>query len=409
MRFALKALPLCALSLFATAAAAQNAPAPLRKPYVALNGSYVEPDGDRDAYVGAGWDVLYGLPLTRTLALEANLGGGAFERETDDEYDYTYHLGVDAILNANDNPKGYGVFLIAGIGAAYEDIRQFENLYPQANGGLGVLLPTGLDRLSLRGEARYVATFGKDEVNEQTVFGEARLSLGLQYALGNEAVAPAAVPADSDGDGVTDASDLCPGTPPGSVVDANGCLASAPVSDADGDGVSDTLDQCPGTPPGTAVDASGCALPQGNKDSDGDGVPDATDQCPATPEGFKVDGIGCLVEQAVSLRSINFELNADTLTPEAAAILDGIAASLAAQPKVSLRVIGHTDALGPQSYNLSLSQRRAKAVKTYLSGKGVAAARLSAEGEGEFRPEATNDTEAGRALNRRVEFVVQAN
>jgi len=65
-----------------------------------------------------------------------------------------------------------------------------------------------------------------------------------------------------------------------------------------------------------------------------------------------------------------------------------------------------TDALGPQSYNLTLSQKRARAVVAYLTSKGIAAERLSADGEGEFSPVATNDTEAGRAVNRRVEFVI---
>ena len=61
---------------------------------------------------------------------------------------------------------------------------------------------------------------------------------------------------DLDGDGVDDSLDLCPGTPPGSSVDANGCV----FNDADNDGVEDTLDLCPGTPPATPVDANGCAV-----------------------------------------------------------------------------------------------------------------------------------------------------
>ena len=81
---------------------------------------------------------------------------------------------------------------------------------------------------------------------------------------------------DSDGDGVVDAGDQCPGTPAGVQVDAKGC----PV-DTDGDGVADHLDQCPGTRAGVAVDAKGCPL-----DSDGDGVIDADDKCPGTSAGM---------------------------------------------------------------------------------------------------------------------------
>jgi bacillopeptidase F len=94
---------------------------------------------------------------------------------------------------------------------------------------------------------------------------------------------------DEDNDGVSDALDLCPGTPAGQAVDGNGCPL-APV-DSDGDGVTDDLDQCPGTPAGEAVDAQGCAMSQ--LDEDNDGVSDALDLCPGTPAGEAVDGSGC--------------------------------------------------------------------------------------------------------------------
>ena len=87
--------------------------------------------------------------------------------------------------------------------------------------------------------------------------------------------------ADDDGDGVGNSSDLCPGTPPGTPVNAEGC------PDADDDGVADTDDLCPGTPPGTQVNSDGCP------DEDGDGVADADDLCPGTPVGVPVDADGC--------------------------------------------------------------------------------------------------------------------
>ena len=146
--------------------------------------------------------------------------------------------------------------------------------------------------------------------------------------------------------------------------------------------------------------------PVGNPDLDGDGVLNEADQCPDTPQGFKVDGVGCMIEQTVALQSVNFEFGSDALTTEAKAILDGIAKSLAAQTAVKVQVTGHTDSLGPQSYNLTLSQKRAKSVIAYLTSTGVAADRLSSEGEGEFSPIASNDTEEGRAKNRRVEFKI---
>lgn len=90
---------------------------------------------------------------------------------------------------------------------------------------------------------------------------------------------------DSDKDGVLDDADRCPNTAAGTQVDAKGCPL---VIDADKDGVEDKNDRCPNTAAGTSVDATGCPI-----DSDGDGVTDAADRCPDTPRGEKVDGTGC--------------------------------------------------------------------------------------------------------------------
>ncbi|MBL1276170.1 MAG: thrombospondin type 3 repeat-containing protein, partial [Ectothiorhodospiraceae bacterium] len=98
---------------------------------------------------------------------------------------------------------------------------------------------------------------------------------------------------DTDGDGVPDASDLCPGTSAGNTVDGNGCAPSQ--LDTDSDGVSDAIDQCASTPAGETVNGNGCALSQ--LDTDSDGVSDATDQCPGTPVGEAADINGCSTSQ----------------------------------------------------------------------------------------------------------------
>ena len=94
---------------------------------------------------------------------------------------------------------------------------------------------------------------------------------------------------DSDLDGVADVSDLCPDTPSGETVDANGC--SDTQKDTDADGVTDDIDTCPDTPAGETVDANGCSDSQ--KDTDGDGVTDDIDTCADTPAGVTVDSDGC--------------------------------------------------------------------------------------------------------------------
>ena len=75
-------------------------------------------------------------------------------------------------------------------------------------------------------------------------------------------------------------------------------------------------------------------------------------------------------------------------------------------PTVSIELSGHTDNIGSGADNMKLSDDRAKSVVEYLTGKGISASRLTAKGYGETKPVAANDTEEGRAMNRRVEFVI---
>ena len=379
--------------------------------YVAAMGSYQKLDKARPAdSSGYGAQFAFGLPVSDTLNLEATTFTTYMPRDVDNKADLSYGLGLDALVVQRN--EQFASFLLAGAGVLREDISKIESVAPYVNIGAGLMgrLPW-MPALSYRAEVRGVVDINKDGAPGagKDVLFEPRVNIGLQYGFGFGAAAPVvAIPTDSDGDGVMDPSDLCPGTPPGSVVDANGCPA-APM-DSDGDGVVDTIDQCPATPAGTVVDATGCPppVPGVNPDMDGDGVRNELDQCPNTPPSFKVDVVGCMVEQTVALQNVNFEFGSDQLTVGAMSILDGISDSLLAQTAVKVQITGHTDALGPQSFNLSLSQRRAKTVMLYLASKGIEPTRLSAEGEGEFSPIASNDSEDGRAQNRRVEFKILA-
>jgi outer membrane beta-barrel protein len=210
-------------------------------------------------------------------------------------------------------------------------------------------------------------------------------------------------PADEDGDGVYDGIDTCPGTAKGAKVDAKGC-----PTDSDGDGVFDGTDQCPNTPKGAKVDAKGCPT-----DGDKDGVYDGIDKCPDTPKGTAVDATGCTAKAAplftpekksLVLEGVTFETNKATLTPQSNAALDKIAASLKEYPDVKVEVGGHTDSSGEAAHNLRLSGQRAKAVVSYLVGKGIDASRITAKAYGEGSPIADNNTPEGKAKNRRVEL-----
>ena len=108
-----------------------------------------------------------------------------------------------------------------------------------------------------------------------------------------------------------------------------------------------------------------------------------------------------------SFDNIEFEFDSSTLKDESYPILNQIASILKDNPTWgSLRVKGHTDSTGPESYNQGLSERRAQAVADYLVSQGVSNSVISTEGYGESQPIATNDTAEGRKANRRVEFEV---
>jgi outer membrane protein OmpA-like peptidoglycan-associated protein len=213
---------------------------------------------------------------------------------------------------------------------------------------------------------------------------------------------------DNDKDGVNDADDRCPNQagPP----DLGGC----PTVDTDGDGASDDLDRCPYDAEDVDgwQDEDGCPDP----DNDLDGVPDAVDKCPNERE--VINGVddedGCpdqlVVVEASRIRIndiIYFDTGKATIQERSFALLDEIARVILEYPKLKkIRVEGHTDSVGNDVFNLKLSQARAESVAAYLRTHGVEAGRLDAAGFGEMRPIDSNDTDAGRSRNRRVEFII---
>lgn len=140
-------------------------------------------------------------------------------------------------------------------------------------------------------------------------------------------------------------------------------------------------------------------------DTDGDGVADSRDDCPGTPQGTPVDSKGC--PAIPSLEGVHFEHDKAVLTASARSILDEVAAITAANPHVRVEIVGHTDSSGSDSYNQSLSERRAQAARAYLESIGVSGTRLSALGRGESTPVADNSTREGRAANRRVDLTAR--
>jgi outer membrane protein OmpA-like peptidoglycan-associated protein len=160
-------------------------------------------------------------------------------------------------------------------------------------------------------------------------------------------------------------------------------LLAAPV-DKDKDKVNDADDWCP-TVPETV-----------NQIDDEDGCPDASDGL------VRIDG-----DKIEILERIGFLANNATILKRSKALLDQIASAIKESPHIVLvRIEGHTDDQGAEEANLKLSTQRALAVKQALVTRGVESARLEHEGFGSKKPRAKNDTEEGRAENRRVDFVV---
>lgn len=128
-----------------------------------------------------------------------------------------------------------------------------------------------------------------------------------------------------------------------------------------------------------------------------------------TLPGAEVERVGEGIKVTMKENMVNFGFDSSDLTPAAKANLDKLAQVLKNNMDTNINIYGHTDSKGTDAYNLSLSERRAAAVKNYLVSQGVSASRMFTMGVGEKEPVASNDTDAGRAENRRVEFAITAN
>ena len=200
---------------------------------------------------------------------------------------------------------------------------------------------------------------------------------------------------DADGDGVADKDDACP--------NEAGLPALAGCPDADGDGVADKDDACPSE--AGPAENKGCPW----ADKDGDGVLDKDDQCPDV--AGTVANAGCPEVTAEVQKQLNdyartilFDTGKSSIKAESTSVMVDIITILKEYPNAKFTVEGHTDSVGSEKLNQSLSESRALSVKEFLVDKGIEEFRLSAVGYGESKPIATNNTRAGRTQNRRVEI-----
>jgi len=194
-----------------------------------------------------------------------------------------------------------------------------------------------------------------------------------------------------------------------------GGIAWAPSADRDGDGIVDSDDECPDDPEDLDEfeDADGCP----DLDNDGDQILDPDDLCPNDPENYNdfKDDDGCpddtiavvTGEKIVILEKILFVTGKDRILRRSYPVLEAVQTTLEENPRITkIRIEGHTDDRGSDSYNQRLSESRASAIMRYLVEAGIDPDRLVAVGYGEARPIDDNGTEEGRERNRRVEFTI---
>ncbi len=227
---------------------------------------------------------------------------------------------------------------------------------------------------------------------------------------------------DRDGDGIRDEEDLCP--------DVKGVAAFRGCPDTDGDGIEDTKDMCPLVKGPTTT--NGCP------DTDNDGVNDGIDKCPQVagdpthsgcPDTDK-DGVYDDIDKCITipgtatnqgcpelkketkllfqkaLQGIQFETGKAAIKPVSFPILNSIVKVMTENPSYKLNIGGHTDDVGEDAMNMTLSKDRATSVANYLIAHGVDPLRVTSEGFGETMPVDTNKSAKGRTRNRRVELSV---
>lgn len=289
-------------------------------------------------------------------------------------------------------------YIFGGLGVAntFED----SDIPSINNPGVALTLNTGLgfnvmltDYLGLNYNLNYAYQTSDNTDHTENGAGDQFIihSMGI--------VIPIAKIVDTDGDGVSDKRDKCPNTPAGVAVDLFGC-----PNDADGDGVADYQDKCP--------EVAGLPSMKGCPDTDGDGIADNVDKCPTVKGVASNNGCPEIKEETKkvfdqALKGVQFETSKAVIKTSSYGILDNVAKIMKDNPEYKLDIHGHTDSQGDDAKNMILSKDRAASVKAYLVAKGIEAGRMDTEGFGETEPKATNDTPAGRAENRRVEFKVK--
>lgn len=320
---------------------------------------YVFADGDRaNENDGSAYSLAVGRQLNSDYNLEVRLAGMEIDLEpagTDTEIDKN-SLTVE-VQRYFSRSEAFAPYVGVGVGAIRTQVGGVNSSYPAAEAALGFSTQVSDHGTSVKAEARYqFDAFDDAGAAGVTEYGDWIVGIGLQVPFGDKPAASTSTAFDGP--------------------------VTIKSIDSDGDGVSDNIDACPGTTSGLPVDAVGCALVA------------ATTTPPAQPIEVPADN---KPETIV----VYFGLESAKLSDKAKAKLDSIVSTMVQRRYIVAVATGFTDATGEPSYNVDLSRKRANAVKAYLIERGVRNANVIAKGKGENPT--NNDTQQGREMNRRVE------
>jgi OmpA-OmpF porin, OOP family len=352
-----------AVTLYAANAFAQDADFDNRY-YVAPYVGAVINDSKRNVENAGLLGLSFGRFLTPSFSLEADINryDADLELATGGSWQVT-GIGLAGRIFFGD-AEGWRPYGLLGIGTAHSSRdRSKTNNGADFRAGFGVQ-NAFTDRLSARFEGVY--RFMQDDVSLplENDYSDFMANFGVAIALGEGGAAPMVSPeAENLGEPKAEMTDAPPAEP----------MAEAPAK---------------------------------ANDDDKDGVPNEIDKCPTTPAGEMVSkSTGCPIEEVIDLRGVNFDFDKCTLRPDAVTILNN-AVDVLKNHEIVVSVEGHTDARGTDAYNQKLSECRANVVKTYLMNNGVVDGKISGSvGFGESKPIASNETDEGRAQNRRTELV----
>jgi len=396
---------------------------------IALVGDFYIPSGSDDDYQGEGlrgegrlaFDVAsngwrMGFNVGFMGREEARLG----TREVDTAFTYSAAADIPLVENVHLVPELFGEASVAA-----DDPEEEENpwelllglkIFPDREmiltlgGGIG--LNDGADDWRVFAGFSY-ASIGPFDRDEDGIFDENDVCPDEPEDFDEYEDDDGCPELDNDGDGILDTDDACALDPEDmdEFEDEDGC----PELDNDNDGFLDADDQCPLEPEDVDefADDDGCPDP----DNDSDGVLDVDDQCPMVAED--IDGVededGCpdidvVIRECEALElgdNVYFDTNSDVIQERSHELLDDLAYALRTNPGITaISIEGHTDDRGREADNQDLSARRAASVVIYLLDAGIEPERMTSAGFGELRPIADNETEEGRAANRRVEVII---